>query len=70
MNKEAKLILVTVALCLSGGLLAMNLTHGPAAKVGTTFPAPTPVSFANSVFTLAESVEWSQIDSEPMWPTF
>lgn len=72
MNKEAKDILVTVALCLIGGLLAINSTHGSAANAETTPAAVTPASFAkgNAVFALAESVVSSKIDMVPMWPTF
>jgi hypothetical protein len=72
MNKEARNILVTVALCLVGGLLAINSPHGSAAHAETTPAAVTPASFArgNAVFALAESVVSSKIDTEPMWPAF
>jgi hypothetical protein len=72
MNAEGKNILIAVALCLSGGLLAVNSTSASVDHARTSSPALTPVivSNTNSVFMLAKSVEWAGIDNEPMWPTF
>jgi hypothetical protein len=68
MNKAARTALVTIALLLSGGLLAMNLTPNASVKISTVSPTWNPVSSAG--FDLGVNVDWSRVKQEPQPPTF
>jgi hypothetical protein len=70
MNTHAKSILVVIAFSLSGGLLATNSIPATPVHGNAISPAVTPANFGNSVFALAESVDWARMENVPMWPTF
>jgi len=68
MNKAARTVLVTVALLLSGGLLATNLT--PNSSANTSAASPTWNAASGAGFDLGVNVDWSKVKQEPLPTTF
>jgi hypothetical protein len=68
MNKAARTVLVTVALLLSGGLLAMNMT--PNSSTNASAVSPTWNAASGAGFDLGVNVDWSKVKQESQPSTF
>jgi hypothetical protein len=68
MSKAAKATMVVVALFVSGGILATNVS--PVSSTKASAVTVTWNSGSNASFDLGANVDWSKVKQEPMSPTF